>query len=55
MEPQELEHWIETHGYTREELAAALSVHIRTLYRWLAGEVQIPGSIPLALKGLETN
>ncbi|MPZ99489.1 MAG: hypothetical protein GEU80_09180 [Dehalococcoidia bacterium] len=54
MSPEELKQWIGRSPYTVTQLAVELHVSRSTVYRWLSGEVGIPGTVPLALRGLRT-
>jgi len=40
----------ETAGHTQPSLAAAMGVHVRTVWRWELGETVIPKVVELALR-----
>ena len=47
---QALRRYISELGLTRQEVAALLRVHERTVYRWLSGERPVDGAALLALQ-----
>ena len=53
MTPDELRTWMTEHGYSVAQLAAALGVGDRIVYRWLAGEVPVSRTTELALMQLD--
>lgn len=53
MTPTDLKEWREANGYSQNDLAEALSVHIMTVSRWERGVREIPPFLHLALKYLE--
>ena len=55
MTPDELRTCMTEHGYSVTQLAAALEVQKRIVYRWLAGDVPISRTTELALKQLEAD
>ncbi len=52
---ERLAHLVRTYDMTKEEVVARIghigheNLHVRTIYRWLSGESQCPGSAPIAL------
>ena len=40
----------ESAGHTHASLAAAMGVHLRTVWRWELGEIKIPTVVELALR-----
>ena len=55
MTPTDLRDWRKSMRLSQAEAAALLSVGLRTFNRWEAGEVAIPGPVPLACSALRVD
>jgi DNA-binding transcriptional regulator YiaG len=53
MKPDELKKWRQQNGYSQDQLAKTLDVHLMTVSRWERGAREIPSFLHLALGYLE--
>lgn len=57
MTPDELKHtaWELMGRHWKAELARALDINPRTVYRWASGEIPVPSWVRVALRGIESD